>query len=109
MFLIYRDHDDYSVHAGRLGRFRRRIPGHDREGCFPDEGSSPFRCVYLSTAAGRDKGFAVQDGGIRLKHYSSAEYKSDGSSRRLLVLPFIRWNERLRETRWFCLEFSRRR
>ena len=98
MFRIHRDHDDHSVYAGRLGRFRRRIPSDDREGCFPDEGSRPFRCVCLFTAAGRDKGFAVQDGGIRLKHHSSAERKSDRSSRRLLVLPFIPWNERRRES-----------
>jgi hypothetical protein len=59
---------------------------------------APFRCVCLFTAAGRDKGFAVQDGGIRLKHHSSAGCKSDRSSRRPLVLPFIPSNERLRET-----------
>lgn len=98
MFRIPRDHNDHSVYAGRLGRFRGGIPGHDGEGCFPDEGSRPFRCVCLFTAAGRDKGFAVQDAGIRLKNHSSAGCKSDRSSRRLLVLPFIRWNERLRET-----------
>ena len=85
-----------------LGRFRRRISGDDREGCFPDEGCRPFRCVCLFTAAGRDKGFAVQDGGIRLRNHSAAGCKSDRSSRRLLVLPFIRWNERLRET-WVVL------
>ena len=102
MFRIHRDHNDHSVYAGRLGRFRRRIPGDDREGCFPDEGSRPFRCVRLFTAAGRDKGFAVHDGGIRLKNHNSAGRKSDGSSRRLIVLPFIRWNELLRET-WVVL------
>jgi hypothetical protein len=102
MFRIPRDHDDHSVYAGRLGRLRRRIPGDDREGCFPDEGSRSFRCVYLFTAAGRDKGLAVQDGGIRLKYHSLAGCKSERSSRRPLVLPFIRWNERLWET-WVVL------
>jgi len=77
-----RDHDDHSIYAGRLGRFRWRIPGHDREGCFPDEGSRPSCGVCLFTAAGRDKSFAVQDAGIRFKSHSSAGCKSDGSSRR---------------------------
>jgi|HubBroStandDraft_6_1064221.scaffolds.fasta_scaffold35578_4 hypothetical protein len=87
---IHRDHDDHSVQAWRLGRFGRRIPGHDREGCVPDEGSRPLRCVCLFTAAGRDKGRALQDGGLRLKRYNAPGSKSDRSSRWLLVLPFIR-------------------
>ena len=86
MFRIHRHHDDYSVYAGRLGGFCRRIPCDDREGCVPDEGSGSFRRVCLFTAAGRDKGFAVPGGGIRLKH-SSTGRKSDASSRRMLVLP----------------------
>ena len=108
MFRIHRHHDDYSVYAGRLGGFCRRIPCDDREGCVPDEGSGSFRRVCLFTAAGRDKGFAVPGGGIRLKH-SSTGRKSDASSRRMLVLPFIQWNERFRGPGWFCLEFSWRR
>jgi len=90
MFRIRRDYDDHSIYAGRLGRFRWWIPGHDREGCFPDEGSRPSCCVCLFTAAGRDKGFAVEDSGIQLKHQNSSGCESDGSSRRLLVFPFIR-------------------
>jgi hypothetical protein len=97
MFLFCRDDDHHSVYAGRLGRFRRRVPGHDREGCFPDEGSRPFRCVCLFTATRRDKGFALKDGGIRLKHHSSAGCQSDESDRRLLVLRFLGWNESLSE------------
>jgi hypothetical protein len=30
MFHIHRDRDDHSVYAGRLGGFRRRIPGAER-------------------------------------------------------------------------------
>src|ERR1700740_2412982 len=37
MFRIHCDHHDHSVYAGRLGGFRRRIPGDDREGRFPYE------------------------------------------------------------------------
>ena len=109
MFRIHRDHDDHSVYAGWLGRFRRRISGHDREGRFPDEGSCPFRCVCLFTAAGRDKDFAVQDGGIRLKYHTSAGRKSDASSRGLLIAGASGEVNLSPRPEWFCLEFSWRR
>src|SRR5215472_17261689 len=58
-------------YARRLGPFRWRTPGHDRTGGVPHEGSGPFSCVCLPTAAGPDTVFALQDGGLRLKDYSS--------------------------------------
>src|SRR5262245_55890714 len=61
MFLVHRDHDHHSVYARRLGRFRWRIPGHDRTGGVPHERSCPFNCVCLPTAGGPDKVFALQD------------------------------------------------
>src|ERR1700758_1601346 len=105
MFCIHRDHDDYSVYARRLGGFRRRIPGDDREGRFPDEGSCSSRCICLFTAAGPDKGFAVQDGGIRFQSHSSPGCKCDRSSCRLLALPFI-GGVNVSPDLGGCLEFS---
>jgi hypothetical protein len=85
------------------------FPAMTEKVAFPDEGSRPFRCVCLFTAAGRDKGFAVQDVGIRLKHHSSAGRKSDGSSRRLIVLSSSGGMNVSRRLGWLCLEFSWRR
>ena len=59
MFHIHRDHDDHSVYAERLGRFRRRIPGHDRKSGIPDEGPRSVRCVVLSAEAGRGESVPV--------------------------------------------------
>src|ERR1700740_2739888 len=105
MFRIHRDHDDYSVYARRLGGFRRRIPGDDREGRFPDEGSCSSRCICLFTAAGPDKGFVCKDGGIRFQSHSSPGCKCDRSSCRLLALPFI-GGVNVSADLGACLEFS---
>ena len=86
MFLVHRDHHHHSIHAGWLGRFRRRIPGHDRKSGLPHEGSGSFDCVRLFVAPGRDSIFAHQDGAFQFKGHSSARYKSDRSSCGLLVL-----------------------
>ncbi len=51
----------------------------------PHEGSDPFGCVCLFTAAGRDKVFALQNGRVRLKEHGSTGCESDRSSRRLLL------------------------
>ena len=86
-FRVFRNTVGVSRQLMQLGRFRRRVPGDDGDGCFPDERSRLFRCVRLFAAAGRDKGFSVQD--VRLKHRSSAGCEAYTSSRRPLAHPFI--------------------
>ena len=82
MFRFHRHFDNHSVHARRLGRLSRRIPGNDREGSIPDERSRSSRCLFLLAAAGRDKGFAGQDNDIRLKHDNFSGRRCQGTTRR---------------------------
>src|SRR5258708_28693448 len=58
MFLNARNLDNHSLHAGRLGRFGRRVPCNDREGCIPDEGSGSPWCFCVFAAAGCHKSVA---------------------------------------------------
>jgi len=49
---LHRDSYDHSVHAGRLGRRRRRLPCDDRQRPLPDEGRRFARRVDLPPEAG---------------------------------------------------------
>ncbi len=78
MFLYAGDLDNHSLHAGRLGRFGRRVPGNDREGCIPDEGSGSLWCCFLFAAAGCPKSVARQYGVIGVNRGTSAGSPSHG-------------------------------
>jgi uncharacterized membrane protein YphA (DoxX/SURF4 family) len=60
------------LHAGRLGRFGRRVPCNDREGCIPDEGSGSLWCFCVFTAAGCHQSVACEENIIRLNRGTSA-------------------------------------
>jgi hypothetical protein len=60
MFLYDRNFDNHSLHPGRLGRLRWRVPCNDREGCIPDEGSGPPGCLCVFAPAGSHKNVVRQ-------------------------------------------------
>src|SRR6266850_142713 len=85
MFFIYRDRDDYPLHAGWLGCLCRRVSRHGWQRAVPDEGCGASGGISLFAEAGCGESVTVRrrydqpvDNPTERDGGSSTQAKEDG-------------------------------